>query len=506
MTNLIGQSLGRYHILEQLGEGGMATVYKALDTRLERYAAIKVIRNDQFGAAVLEHMLKRFEREARALARLSHPNIVKVLDYGEHEGSPYLVMEYLPGGTLKQKLAGRRVSWQDALRVLTPIAQALAYAHENRIIHRDIKPSNVLITKSGEPMLSDFGIARILEDNTATELTTSGAGIGTPEYMAPEQGLGQSDERADIYALGIVFYQMVTGHVPFRADTPMAVLLKKSTEPLPRPSQFVRDLPESVENLLVKMLARDPAHRYQTVGELLAAFARLARGETIAVTRAAIPPPAPVPNWKQPVLWAGAAFLLVSCLVLGVAAGWWIWRGANPADPVVSTSMPATVVPPPTVTELPPVVMPTDASPTPLPPSPTAVPTATPYVPPTVVSNDPSPYDQNNPEGLFYWYFDYICTVRDYNTTWGFLSDRYKQAHNSGGFESSYAKLWRQVEKVTVDSVEYQGPRQGLSHYKVTLTLYYKNGISETVTANYYIYYDQTLGHWMFDTPDSLSG
>jgi serine/threonine protein kinase len=203
MTDFTGQTIGRYHIIEALGEGGMATVYKAFDTRLERNVAIKVIRTDLFGTTVLNRMLKRFEREAKVLAKLSHPNIVKVLDYGEHDGAPYLVMEYLPGGTLKQKLAGRQISWQDAIRLLMPVARALAHAHASGIIHRDIKPSNILITQTGEPMLSDFGIAKILENETTTELTTSGAGIGTPDYMAPEQGMGQADERADVYALGI---------------------------------------------------------------------------------------------------------------------------------------------------------------------------------------------------------------------------------------------------------------------------------------------------------------
>jgi serine/threonine protein kinase len=175
MPSLTGQSLGRYHILEQLGEGGMATVYKAYDTRLERDVAVKIIRKSAFSAEVLERMLKRFEREAKALARLTHPNIVGVMDYGEYEGSPYLVMPYFPGGTLKQYL-GKSVPWQDAASLLLPIARALQFAHEQGIIHRDVKPSNILITLSGEPMLSDFGIAKILESEETTTLTGTGVG------------------------------------------------------------------------------------------------------------------------------------------------------------------------------------------------------------------------------------------------------------------------------------------------------------------------------------------
>jgi len=231
MSSLIGQSLGRYHILEQLGEGGMATVYKAYDTKMNRDVAIKVIRKDTFAPKDIERVLLRFGRETQALASLTHPNIVPVLDYGEYEKAPYLVMPYLPGGTLKQRLV-RPLPYLEALQLIIPVAQALAHAHQQNIIHRDVKPANILITKTGEPMLSDFGIAKLLENEDTRELTATGFAVGTPEYMAPEQGLGKVDERSDIYALGVVLYQMITGHLPFRADTPMAIMLKKSQEPL----------------------------------------------------------------------------------------------------------------------------------------------------------------------------------------------------------------------------------------------------------------------------------
>jgi len=282
MSNLIGQSLGRYHILEQLGEGGMATVYKARDLNLEREVAVKVIRTDIFGSAILERMLKRFQREGRALGKLTHPNVVPILDFGEYNGAPYLVMPYLPGGTLKQRLKGQ-TPYREALQILIPIAQALVHAHGQGIIHRDIKPSNILITRTGEPMLSDFGIARIIDSEETRDLTSTGVGIGTPEYMAPEQGMGQADERSDIYALGIVLYEMVTGRIPFRANTPMAVLLKKSQEPLPRPKEFAPNLPQAVENVLIKALARDPSQRYQTAQEFLIALERLSRDESVTV-------------------------------------------------------------------------------------------------------------------------------------------------------------------------------------------------------------------------------
>lgn len=260
--SLIGRTLGRYHILEALGEGGMASVYKAYDLRLKREVALKVIRKGAFPAEQIERMLLRFDREARSLAQLAHPNIVRVLDYGEEDGTPYLVMEYLPGGTLKERLKDGPLAWKEALQLLLPIARALAYAHSRHTLHRDVKPSNILLTEGGEPMLADFGIAKILDDSETHELTSTGVGIGTPDYMAPEQGLGFADERADIYAFGVVLYECITGRRPFTAETPMAVLLKKNTDPLPRPSQFVPNLPPSVEHILITALARDPAERY----------------------------------------------------------------------------------------------------------------------------------------------------------------------------------------------------------------------------------------------------
>jgi eukaryotic-like serine/threonine-protein kinase len=275
--NIIGQSFGRYHILEKLGEGGMATVYKAYDTRLERDVAIKVIRVDQFSPATLQSVLARFEREAKSLARLTHPNIVHISDYGEQDNVPYLVMDYLPGGTLKSRL-GQPMKWQATCKLLLPIAQALDYAHEQNLIHRDVKPANILMTQKGQPMLTDFGIAKILDAGGQT-LTATGVGIGTPDYMAPEQWTGKTTPQSDIYSLGVVMYEMVTGRTPFSSDTPAAILLKQATEPLPRPMQYVQDLPEAVEKVLIKALAREPADRYQTMDD----FARALEGLLVGV-------------------------------------------------------------------------------------------------------------------------------------------------------------------------------------------------------------------------------
>ena len=280
MTDFTGEYFDRYHLLGPLGEGGMASVYKAYDTRLEREVAVKIIRTDMFIPAVLEKVMKRFEREAKSLARLSHPNIVSIIDYGEHAGLPYLVMEYLPGGNLKDRLTGQPLTWQESLRMLLPVARALQFSHQQGIIHRDVKPSNILITLSGEPMLSDFGIARVLESEGSTSITGTGVGIGTPEYMAPEQWVGDTSPQSDLYSLGVVLYEMVTGRKPYMAETPAAVLLKQANDPLPRPRRFVPDLPDKVERLILKALAKRPQDRQQSMGEFITMLEELLSGQT----------------------------------------------------------------------------------------------------------------------------------------------------------------------------------------------------------------------------------
>lgn len=296
MTDLSGKKLGRYQIMEPLGQGGMAAVYKAGDTLLERDVAIKIIRRDAFPPEILHDVLKRFEREAKSLARLSHPNIVKVLDYGEYEGSPYLVLEYMPGGTLKEKV-GATIPWEEAVRQILPIARGLEYAHRRGIIHRDIKPANILLTDDAEPMLSDFGIAKIFGGDKATTITGSGVTVGTPEYMAPEQWTGDTGAYSDIYSLGIVLYEMVTGNKPFVADTPGGILLKQAMEPLPLPRGFVTDLPEEVESLLVKALAKEPTDRYSDMQAMIRAMEGLLTAEsTTQPLKPSIPRQEPAPG------------------------------------------------------------------------------------------------------------------------------------------------------------------------------------------------------------------
>ena len=292
-TVLIGKSIDQYHILEQLGQGGMATVYRAYDTRLERDVAIKIIRTDEIPPSQLEMLLKRFEREVKSQARFSHPNIVPVFDFGEYEGMPYLVMEYLQVGTLRDKMHGT-LPLGTAVAVLAPIASALAYAHGLGVIHRDVKPSNILFNQQRRPMLTDFGIAKLLESNQST-LTGTGLGVGTPEYMAPEQWKGTSVPQTDIYALGVVLYEMLTGVRPYTAETPLAVALKQMSEPIRRPSDVVADIPEEVELVLFKALAKQPENRYENMTAMMQAMQKLAQG----VHREKVQFPASIPVSSQ---------------------------------------------------------------------------------------------------------------------------------------------------------------------------------------------------------------
>lgn len=259
MDSMINQKIGRYEILEELGRGGMAVAYKAVDTTLGRNVAIKLILP---GQQQTDHFIKRFLREARSLAQLSHPNIVTILDSGDYEGSPYLVMEYIPGGSLTSML-GKPISASEAANLIIPIAYALHHAHRHKIIHRDVKPSNVLINSSGQPMLTDFGIVKLMDTTESQGLTGTGAIVGTPSYMAPEQIKGQViDGRADVYALGVIFYEMVTGQKPYTANTPIEVTLKHINAPIPKPRLVVRDIPQEAEAVIYKAMAKNPDSRY----------------------------------------------------------------------------------------------------------------------------------------------------------------------------------------------------------------------------------------------------
>jgi ligand-binding sensor domain-containing protein len=271
MQQYVGMRLGGYQIVEQIGQGGMATVCKAYQPSMDRYVAIKILPSH---FTEDESFVGRFTQEARTLARLEHPHILPVHDYGEQEGITYLVMRYVEAGTLKDLITQRGpIEVKEAARIVSQVASALECGHSQGVIHRDVKPSNVLIDQQGNTFLTDFGIAKLVAETA--QFTASGAVIGTPAYMAPEQGMGQPvDARCDIYSLGVVLYELVTGRVPFQAETPLAVLLKHVNDPLPPPRQIRPDLPAAVERVILKAMAKSPDDRYQTARELAAALER----------------------------------------------------------------------------------------------------------------------------------------------------------------------------------------------------------------------------------------
>ncbi|MBK9714885.1 MAG: SUMF1/EgtB/PvdO family nonheme iron enzyme [Kouleothrix sp.] len=263
MTDLIGTSLGQYEFKEIIRRGGMSTVYKAYQDSLDRFVAVKVLftsRDPQFAA--------RFKREARAIAALQHHNILPVYDYGEQEGMLYLVLQYIENGTTLGDMLGQPLEPVTALRLSGHVLDALDYAHKRGVIHRDIKPANVLMPSPNWPMLADFGIAKLMNDNQQ-RLTLANQIIGTAAYMAPEQATGRPiDARTDLYAAGVVLYELVTGRVPFDSDTPMAVLTKHVYEPPPPARSLNPDVAPAVEALLQKALSKDPNARFQTASEM----------------------------------------------------------------------------------------------------------------------------------------------------------------------------------------------------------------------------------------------
>lgn len=267
LKDLIGQTLGQYTIIEQIGAGGMATVFRAHQPSLNRNVALKILPPH---IAEKEGFTERFAREAQAIGNLHHPNILPVYDFGEDKGYGYIAMRYVPNAkTLGDWMKGQLAEAQ-ILEFIRQIAGALDYAHQAGIIHRDVKPGNILM--DGEwLLLSDFGLAKLM--TSPSHLTGTGDGIGTPAYMSPEQAQGEAvDHRTDIYALGIILFEMLTGQIPHKAETPLATVVKRISEPAPSPRLLNPDIPHAVEAVLLKTLAVKPAERFNSAGDFVQAL------------------------------------------------------------------------------------------------------------------------------------------------------------------------------------------------------------------------------------------
>ncbi|HEX6665475.1 MAG TPA: protein kinase [Solirubrobacterales bacterium] len=316
-SQMIGTVLsGRYRLEAKLGSGGMSTVYLARDDTLDRAVAVKVMHREMSEQA---DQLERFRQEARAVAKLSHPNIVAVIDAGEDGGHPYIVFEYVEGETLKQRI--NRVGAldpQEALAYAIEVARGLTVAHGRNMVHRDVKPQNVLIDAEGRAKLTDFGISRQLEQDG---MTATGRVLGTTDYVAPEQAMGHPvDPRSDLYSLGVVLYEMLVGQVPFHADSQVGVAMKHVNEELPDVQQRRPELSAAAALVVERATAKDPERRYQTVGEMIddlstaleveAARAGSTTGEATSVLDA-VPPAKRKLSGRARASWAAIALLVV---------------------------------------------------------------------------------------------------------------------------------------------------------------------------------------------------
>ncbi|MBK9924642.1 MAG: serine/threonine protein kinase [Anaerolineales bacterium] len=371
---MIPEKIGRYEIKSELGRGGMATVYRGYDPRFEREVAVKVLPSELLHSD--PQFKLRFEREAKIIASLEHPSIVPVYDVGDEGGQPYFVMRYMNGGSLSERIKNKVMSIQEAARILGQIAPGMDEAHAKGIVHRDLKPSNILFDSKDTPYISDFGIAK-LSQSQASSVTGSGI-IGTPAYMAPEQASGEGvDGRSDIYALGIILFEMLTGRQPYEADTPMAVAIKHITDPVPRILDANPNLPPDVENIIQVAMAKSKNDRFATAVEMVDALRNIDKPETKTQmrTRAMKAKTAALPATRigaQPVKKSFNVLAIIIPLVVVlvlVGGGYFIFNSINrPVEteapvltsttaPVTATSEPSTEAP---VVPVEPSVTPTD--------------------------------------------------------------------------------------------------------------------------------------------------
>lgn len=297
-TQLVGTHIASYHVQDRLGAGGMGSVFRAYDARADRFVALKIL---PVHLATNTTIRQRFFREAQMAAQLRHPHILPVYDFGEDNGTPYIAMKVVEGGTLEPYIKNGPLALVFIARVLNQIASALDHAHEQGVIHRDLKPDNILFDRDGHVYLADFGIAHLKQ--TADHLTGDGTFLGTAAYASPEQCRGEElTPVSDIYSLGVVLYEMLTGRLPYRGTTSLAIIHQHISEPVPNPLGLRSDLPLGMHEVMRKALAKLPGVRYQSARALSAAFNDVLRRELGPTVRALIdtPPPGPNPVFESP--------------------------------------------------------------------------------------------------------------------------------------------------------------------------------------------------------------
>jgi eukaryotic-like serine/threonine-protein kinase len=350
----VGKKINRYEVKDCLHKTELLGLYKVFDTKLERNVLMKLVFHS---SSYSQDFIEYFLGEARSLAKLSHPNIARVLDFGYDNGNLYLISEYHSGSTIA-RLMGTPIPWQNAIETLLPVADALSYAHAQGIIHRDLKPENMVLTEDDRLMLSDFSLIRIIESEETRDVTGTNVGLGSPAYISPEQGKGMTvDFRSDIYSMGIIFFEMVTGRKPFTGGTSMEMVIQHVTAPPPSPRQFVADLPESIEKIMLTALSKDVDTRYQTMNE----FSDALRNALSASGQAGKAPS----RRLNPKFFASAASLVVLVLIAGLwVSGSFQTTSLSPTDIVdpaakLTSSPTATLLPTSTPTPLAPTVSPT---------------------------------------------------------------------------------------------------------------------------------------------------
>ena len=337
-----GASIGAYVVESPLGRGGMGVVYRAYHPRLQRWAAIKLL--PPFGNT--EEARQRFEREARAVAKLRHRNILSVFDFGDFNGQPYMVMEYMPNGSLQERLPKQPLVPQQALDLLKPLADALDYAHAQGVVHRDVKPANVFLDGEWQPVLADFGLAKMYSEES---ITMSGMVSGTPSHMAPEQARGSVPTgKADLYALAVIAFQLLTGRLPFTGASVMDILYQHVNDAPPAPSSFNAALTPAIDAVVVKGLAKDPNQRWDTCNAMVAALESAIRGqldERTIVTPMGPPPKAAkaaAPGPARRVLLTGVGAVAVLAVV---GVGIFLTIGRSTDGGVVLPSPPVQISP-----------------------------------------------------------------------------------------------------------------------------------------------------------------
>lgn len=317
-------SIGRYAIRRQIKRGGMAIVFLAYDPQTQRHVALKLLPGQTDPDADREYR-RRFQREVKAIAALDHPRIVPVYDFGETDAYLFIVMRYMEGGTLVDRLQNGPLALEEAVRILEQVGAALDEVHRNSIVHRDLKPGNILFDEQGNAFLADFGLVKALESQSVSSLTSDGVVVGTPAYMSPEQvdGRAHIDGRSDLYGLGVVLFEMLTGTPPYSAASGMSLAIKHILEPIPDVLQSRPDLPPAVKQIIDRMMAKDPEDRYQTAAEIIDDLHRVLAGKPLLW----------VPRAEEGTLVLGQAvgtrsrrqlpvlFLLLSILVIGLTVG-----------------------------------------------------------------------------------------------------------------------------------------------------------------------------------------